>query len=150
MKNEKNTENLKNNLESLLADSYTLYLKTQNFHWNVRGPNFHMYHAMFMVFYTELAMATDLLAERLRSLGHRAPGSYAEFSKLTSVKESTKQISAEQMVKELTKDNELLADMADKLRKAAEAADDQGTADIAIGRIQIHQKNAWMLRSTLE
>ena len=146
----KKEKELQNSLEKLLADSYTLYLKTQNFHWNVKGSNFHMYHAMFMVFYTDLSTAVDLLAERLRALGHRAPGSYAEFDKLTSIKENTKDLSAMQMVKELLKDNEMLAKDADRLRKAAEANDDQGTADIAIGRLQIHQKNAWMLKSSLD
>ena len=137
-------------LSHLLADSYTLYLKTHNFHWNVTGPMFTTLHGLFMTQYVELALAVDEIAERMRALGTRAPGSYAEFAELTAVKEAKGATAATQMVRQLTADQATLAAAAQRLVQAAQAAGDEASADLGIRRIQVHQKNAWMLRSHLE
>ncbi len=137
-------------LSRLLADSYTLYLKTHNFHWNVTGPMFNTLHTLFEVEYTELALAVDEIAERIRAVGARAPGSYTEFAKLASVEESKGTPIAREMLERLLADQTLVADSARRVTKAAESAGDQATADLGIRRIQIHEKNAWMLRSQLE
>jgi starvation-inducible DNA-binding protein len=137
-------------LSRLLADSYTLYLKTHNFHWNVTGPMFTTLHTLFMTQYSELALAVDEVAERIRTLGVRAPGSYAEFAELTAVKESKGSVAAVQMVRQLAADQATLAEAAGRVVAAAQAAGDEATADLGIRRIQVHQKNAWMLRSHLE
>jgi starvation-inducible DNA-binding protein len=137
-------------LERLLADSYTMYLKTHNYHWNVTGPMFNTLHSLFMVEYTELALAVDLIAERIRSLGERAPGSYAEFARLSAIKEETGTPSARQMVENLLADQATLVAAAKQVVEAAEVLRDQASADLAIRRIEVHEKNAWMLRSHLE
>jgi starvation-inducible DNA-binding protein len=137
-------------LSHLLADSYTLYLKTHNFHWNVTGPMFTTLHGLFMTQYVELALAVDEIAERMRALGTRAPGSYAEFAELTAVKEAKGATAATQMVRQLTADQATLAAAAQRLVQAAQAGGDEASADLGIRRIQVHQKNAWMLRSHLE
>lgn len=137
-------------LSRLLADSYTLYLKTHNYHWNVTGPMFNTLHLMFEGQYTELALAVDLIAERIRALGFRAPGSYKEFGKLTSVDEADGQISALEMIDDLLKANETVTRTARSVFPAVEEAHDEPTADLLTQRMQLHEKNAWMLRSMLE
>ena len=134
-------------LASLLADSYTLYLKTHNYHWNVTGPQFNTLHQMFEEQYTELAIAVDDIAERIRTLGEWAPGSYSAFAELTSIDEEQGVPSAEEMVKSLVKGQEAVVRTARSVIKAAEAANDEPTADLLTQRMQIHEKNAWMLRS---
>ena len=137
-------------LSHLLADSYTLYLKTHNFHWNVTGPMFTTLHTLFETQYTELALAVDEIAERIRTLGARAPGSYAEFAQLTSVKEAKGTTGATQMVRQLTADQATISAAAQRVVQAAQVAGDEASADLGIRRLQVHQKNAWMLRSHLE
>jgi starvation-inducible DNA-binding protein len=137
-------------LSRLLADSYTLYLKTHNFHWNVKGPMFTTLHTLFETQYTELALAVDEIAERIRAIGAPAPGSYAAFSKLTGIKESEKVPSAVEMVKRLAVDQDTVAGSARAVLDVAQAAEDEVSADLAITRMQVHEKNAWMLRSHLE
>ena len=136
-------------LARLLADSYTLYLKTHNYHWNVTGPQFNTLHTMFETQYTELAVAVDDIAERIRALGFPAPGSYAAFAKLTSVAEETGQPSAEEMIERLVAGQETVVRTAREVFPLAEAANDQPTADLLTQRMQLHEKNAWMLRSML-
>lgn len=137
-------------LSKLLADSYVLYLKTQNYHWNVTGPYFNTLHTMFQAQYEDLAAANDLLAERLRALDVKAPGSFAAFLKLTDVKEETGNPAATQMIRNLMKDQETLAKAAQAVLDAAEAMGDEPTVDLAIERMQVHQKNHWMLKAHLE
>jgi len=137
-------------LSRLLADSYTLYLKTHNFHWNVTGPMFNTLHTLFETEYTELALAVDAIAERIRTLGAHAPGSYAEFAERTGVKEGRAGTSALEMVRELASDQLTVAETARAVVAAAEVAGDQASADLGVRRIDIHEKNAWMLRSHLE
>ena len=137
-------------LGRLLADSYTLYLKTHNFHWNVTGPMFNTLHLMFEGQYNELALAVDLVAERIRALGHPAPGSYAQFSKLSSVKEAVGVPAAEEMIQQLVEGQEAVARTARQVFPIAEKAGDQVTLDLLTQRMQVHEKNAWMLRSLLE
>ena len=136
-------------LAKLLADSYSLYLKTHNYHWNVEGPMFNTLHLMFEEHYTELAPAVDEIAERIRALGVKAPGSYSAFGKLTSIEEATGAESAEEMIRQLVIGQETVARTAREAIKAAEAASDEPTADLLTQRMQIHEKNAWMLRSML-
>jgi starvation-inducible DNA-binding protein len=133
----------------LLADSYTLYLKTHNYHWNVTGPMFSTLHTMFETQYTELALAVDEIAERIRAQGAMAPGSYTEFQKLAKVKEAKRVPKATEMIRELAADCETVAQTASKLVEAAQKAGDEASADLGIRRIQIAEKNAWMLRSHL-
>jgi len=137
-------------LARLLASSYTLYLKTHNYHWNVTGPMFTTLHTLFEREYTELALAVDEIAERIRALGHPAPGSYAEFSRLSLVAEAQGVPPAMQMVSQLVEDQQVVADAARALREAAGAAGDDASEDLAVRRIEVHEKNAWMLRSHLE
>lgn len=137
-------------LSRLLADSYTLYLKTHNYHWNVTGPQFRTLHLMFEEQYTELAQAVDIVAERIRSLGEPAPGSYAQFAELSSVKEETGLPSAEDMVKNLVIGHETVAKTARSVFPSAEEGHDEATLDLLTQRIQLHEKTAWMLRSLLE
>lgn len=137
-------------LRRLLADSYTLYLKTHNYHWNVTGPMFNTLHTLFEAEYTELALAVDEIAERIRSAGARAPGSYREFSELSTVKEDTTAPEARQMIENLAADQTTVAQVARRVVQAAEAAGDQASADLGVRRIAVHEKNAWMLRSHLE
>ena len=134
-------------LSHLLADTYTLYLKTHNFHWNVTGPQFSSLHLMFEQQYTELALAVDAIAERIRALGHFAPGSYREFGKLSRVDEATDIPAATAMVKTLARDQEIVAATARSVFPIAEKAGDQATADLVTQRLLIHEKSAWMLRS---
>ncbi len=136
-------------LSRLLADTYTLYLKTHNFHWNVTGPLFNTLHLMFETQYTELALAVDLIAERIRALGLPAPGSYAQFAKLTSIQEETGVPAAEEMIRQLVKDQEAVVRTARSIFPVVEKANDQPTADLLTQRMQIHEKTAWMLRSLL-
>jgi starvation-inducible DNA-binding protein len=137
-------------LSRVLADTYTVYLKTHNFHWNVTGPMFQTLHQMFMVQYNELWLATDLIAERIRALGFPAPGTYAEFGKLTSIKDTVGAPKAEEMVRLLVAGNEAVARTAREVFPIAEKANDQPTADLLTQRMQVHEKTAWMLRSLLE
>ena len=133
----------------LLADSYTLYLKTHNYHWNVTGPMFTTLHTLFETQYTELALAVDEIAERIRALGAVAPGSYTEFARLAAVKEAKRVPKAGEMIRELAGDCDTVAKTANALVEAAQKAGDEASADLGIRRIQIAQKNAWMLRSHL-
>ena len=138
-------------LSRLLADTYTLYLTTHNFHWNVTGPQFNSLHAMFMTQYTELWNAVDPIAERIRALGHPAPGSYAQFTKLSSLPDvPVVPPKAEEMVRVLMQGHEAVARTAREAFPAAERANDQPTADLLTQRLDIHEKTAWMLRSVLE
>ena len=137
-------------LTRLLADSYTLYLKTHNFHWNVTGPMFTTLHTLFETQYTELALAVDEIAERIRSIGAPAPGSYAQFGELTRLKEAIGVPPAVEMVEQLVHDQVLVTQAARAVVAAAERAGDEASADLGVRRIQIHEKNAWMLRSHLE
>ncbi|MDR0716659.1 MAG: DNA starvation/stationary phase protection protein [Azoarcus sp.] len=137
-------------LSRLLADSYTLYLTTHNFHWNVTGPMFNTLHLMFEAQYTELAAAVDLIAERIRALGFPAPGSYREFEKLTSLKQPDDAPNAEEMIRILVKGQEAVAKTARGVAPLADKADDEPTLDLITQRLQVHEKTAWMLRSLLE
>lgn len=137
-------------LSRLLADSYTLYLQTHNFHWNVTGPMFNTLHTMFMTQYTEQWGALDLIAERIRALGFPAPGTYAEYARLSSVKEVTGVPKAMEMVRILVDAQEATARTARSLFPVVEAANDQPTADLITQRLDVHEKMAWMLRSLLE
>jgi starvation-inducible DNA-binding protein len=137
-------------LSVLLADSYTLYLKTHNFHWNVTGPMFQTLHLMFEQQYTELALAVDMIAERIRSLGQPAPGSYVQFGQLTSVKEAVGIPKAQDMIRELLESHEVVIQTARRSFPSAEQAGDQATMDLLTQRLQLHEKTAWMLRSLLE
>jgi len=136
-------------LSALLADSYMLYIKTHNFHWNVEGPMFNTLHVMFMDQYTELWNSLDLIAERIRSLGEYAPGSYKEFSKLTSITESDKVPKADKMIRELIEGHEIVIQTARKLLGPADEASDEVTCDLLTQRLQVHEKTSWMLRSLL-
>jgi starvation-inducible DNA-binding protein len=147
---EKDRKAITEGLSRVLADTYTLYLKTHNFHWNVTGPMFNTLHLMFETQYNELALAVDLIAERIRALGHPAPGSYKAYSKLSSIAEADGVPAAEEMIKQLVEGHEAVAKTARKVFPAAAKADDQPTADLMTERLQIHEKTAWMLRSMLE
>ena len=137
-------------LSALLADSYTLYLMTHNFHWNVTGPQFNSLHNMFMAQYTEQWNALDVIAERIRALGFPAPGTFREFVKLASIKEVEGVPKANDMVRHLVAAQEATARTARKLFPVVDEANDQPTADVLTQRIDIHEKTAWMLRSLLE
>ena len=136
-------------LSRLLADTYTLYLKTHNFHWNVTGPMFQTLHLMFETQYTELALAVDLIAERIRALGEPAPGSYAAFAKLSTISDAEGVPDAQEMIRELVKGQEAVVKTARSIFPAAEKVADEPTADLLTQRMQVHEKNAWMLRSLL-
>lgn len=146
----KEREQIAAGLSKLLADSYTLYLKTHNYHWNVTGPMFNTLHTMFEQQYTELATAVDEIAERIRALGVIAPGSYRAYSALTSIEEATGTESAEEMIRQLVTGQETVVRTARAAFPAADRANDEPTADLLTQRMQIHEKNAWMLRSMLE
>jgi starvation-inducible DNA-binding protein len=137
-------------LSRLLADTYTLYIKTHNYHWNVTGPMFQTLHTMFEAQYTELATAVDLIAERIRALGERAPGSLMEFSKLASVKEEEGKVGAREMIQNLVDAQEALIRTAREVSPSAAKAQDLATEDLLTQRIQLHGKTAWKLRSLLE
>lgn len=136
-------------LSHLLADSYVLYTKTQNYHWNVTGQHFYSLHKLFDEQYNELAEAIDVIAERIRALKAPVSASLSNFNKLSSIKEETGSPSAEAMVKQLTKDHEAMVQHIMIMLKNAEKADDQGTMDLLIDRLRVHEKAAWMLRSSL-
>jgi starvation-inducible DNA-binding protein len=136
-------------LSRLLADTYTLYLKTHNFHWNVTGPQFNTLHQMFELQYTELALAVDIIAERIRALGEFAPGSYAAYSRLSSIKEAEAVPDATEMIRQLAEDQAAVVRTARSLFPLADAAHDEPTADLLTQRMQIHEKTAWMLRAML-
>lgn len=137
-------------LSKMLADSYTLYLMTHNFHWNVTGPMFNTLHQMFMVQYTEEWTALDAIAERIRALGHYAPGTYSEYAALSSISEPKTVPEALDMVRMLMAGNEAVAKTARAAFKKADQANDQPSADLLTQRLDIHEKNAWMLRSLLQ
>ena len=149
--NEKDRKAIANGLSKLLADTYTLYLTTHNFHWNVTGPMFNSLHTMFMGQYTELWNAVDLIAERIRSLDFMAPGSYKQFQHLTSLPDvPVNPPKAAEMIKILVEGHEAVAKTARSIFAIANKADDQPTADLLTQRLNIHEKTAWMLRSLLE
>ena len=137
-------------LRRLLADTYTLYLKTHNFHWNVTGPMFQTLHLMFEQQYTELAVAVDVIAERIRALGEFAPGSYREFGELSEIAEAAGKPSASQMIAELLEGHETVTRTAHMVCMTADKDNDQASADLLTQRMQLHEKTAWMLRSLLE
>lgn len=147
---EKDRTDIAEGLKSVLADTYTLYLKTHHFHWNVTGPMFTTLHLMFETQYNELWLATDMIAERIRALGVFAPGSYAEFSKLTSIKESDQIPTATEMIAELVEGHEAVARTLRSVFPTAEKGSDEVTADLLTQRLQVHETTAWMLRSLLE
>ena len=148
--NKKDREEIADGLSHLLADSFTLYLKTHNFHWNVTGPMFNTLHVMFMDQYTELWNALDMIAERIRALGVAAPGTYREFAKLTVIKESDGVLNATEMIRQLVAGQEAVVKTARGMFAIVDKAGDEPTADLLTQRMQIHEKNAWMLRSLLE
>ncbi len=148
--NQQDRKEIADGLSRLLADTYTLYLKTHNFHWNVTGPMFQTLHLMFETQYTELALAVDLIAERIRALGYPAPGTYGDYSKLSSIKEEPGVPKAEEMIRLLVSGQESVVRTARSIFPAAEKASDEPTADLLTQRMQIHEKTAWMLRSLLE
>jgi starvation-inducible DNA-binding protein len=137
-------------LSKLLADTYTLYLKTHYFHWNVTGPMFQTLHLMFETQYTELALAVDLIAERIRALGYPAPGSYSAYAKLSSIPETTEVPKATEMIKLLVEGQEAVCRTARSIFAMANKANDEPTADLLTQRLQLHEKTAWMLRSLLD
>jgi starvation-inducible DNA-binding protein len=142
-------EKIAGGLSRLLADTYTLYLKTHNYHWNVTGPLFNTLHSMFEEQYTELATAVDEIAERIRALGHYAPGSYGSFTSLTLIEEEQSVPSAEEMIRQLVIGQETVVKTARDVFPLADEAHDEPTADLLTQRMQLHEKNAWMLRSML-
>lgn len=137
-------------LSVLLADTYTLYLKTHNYHWNVTGSMFNTLHLMFEAQYTELSLAVDQIAERIRALGYKAPGSYTAFAKLTNIEEETGEPTAKEMIRQLVIGQETIVRTARQAFELADAANDEPTADLLTQRMQSHEKTAWMLRSLLE
>ncbi|MEK0363797.1 MULTISPECIES: Dps family protein [unclassified Pseudomonas] len=146
---EQDRASIADGLSRLLADTYTLYLKTHNFHWNVTGPMFNTLHTMFETQYTELALAVDDIAERIRALGFPAPGTYAAYAKLSSIKEQEGIPSAEDMIKLLVEGQEAVVRTARGIFPLLEKVSDEPTADLLTQRMQIHEKTAWMLRSLL-
>ena len=148
--NESDRAKIVDGLSALLADSFTLYMMTHNFHWNVTGPQFNSLHLMFMGQYTEQWNALDIVAERIRALGYPAPGTYKEFVKLASIKEVDGAPKSDEMIRHLVAAQEATARTARKLFPVVEAAGDQPTADLLTQRLEIHEKTAWMLRSLLE
>lgn len=148
--NEQDREEIALGLSRLLADTYTLYLKTHNFHWNVTGPMFQTLHLMFETQYTELALAVDLIAERIRSLGVYAPGTYKQFASLSSIKEEDGVPKAQDMIRLLLEGQEAVVRTARSIYAMVEKANDEATGDLLTQRIQLHEKSAWMLRSLLE
>jgi starvation-inducible DNA-binding protein len=142
--------NIAKGLSGLLSESYTLYLKTHKYHWNVTGPMFQTLHLMFEQQYNDLALAVDSIAERIRVLGMKAPGSYSEFSELSKVKEDpSRDVNAEQMIKNLLHDHEQVARTAKEILPQLDGANDEGTNSLLGARIEFHEKTAWMLKSLL-
>ena len=148
--NEKDRKKIADGLSRLLADSYVVYLKTHNFHWNVTGPMFQTLHVLFMTQYTELWNALDLIAERIRALGYPAPGSYKRFVELSSIPEEDGVPKAKDMIRQLVSGQEAVARTARQVFAIVEKASDQRRADLLTQRMEVHEKNAWMLRSLLE
>lgn len=146
----KDRKDIAKSLSKLLADTYIIYLKTHNFHWNVKGPMFQTLHLMFETQYNELWLAVDTLAERIRALGEPAPGTYTEYAQLGAVKETAGVPHAKEMIKILVSDHETVIHTAKTAFPVAEKGSDEATLDILTQRIQIHEKTAWMLRSLLE
>jgi starvation-inducible DNA-binding protein len=147
---EKDRKEIAEGLSRLLADTYTLYLKTHNFHWNVTGPMFQTLHLMFETQYNELALAVDLIAERIRALGFPAPATYGEFGRLSSIKEETGVPAAHDMIRSLLAGQEAVVRTARSVFPVVERVSDEPTADLLTQRMQVHEKTAWMLRSLLE
>ena len=147
---EENRKQIAEGLSRLLADTYSLYLKTHNFHWNVTGPMFQTLHLMFETQYTELATAVDLIAERIRALGYPAPGTYGDFAKLSSIPETMGVPKANEMIRLLVEGQEAVARTARSVFPVVDQSNDEPTADLLTQRMQLHEKNAWMLRSLLE
>lgn len=146
---EQDRKTIAEGLSKLLADTYTLYLKTHNYHWNVNGPMFNTLHLMFEQQYNELALAVDLIAERIRALGHPAPGSYRAYAALTGIEEENGVPAAEEMIRRLVQGQETVVRTARAVFPAVDAAHDEPTADLLTQRMQVHEKTAWMLRSML-
>ena len=147
---DKSRKEISDGLGRVLADSYSLYLQTHYYHWNVTGPMFQTLHLMFETHYTELALAVDMIAERIRALGHFAPGTYTQFRELSTIKEEIKIPKAEGMIRNLVVGHETVARTARSVFAIAEAGNDEATLDLLTQRIQLHEKTAWMLRSLLE
>jgi len=147
---EKDRKKIAEGLSRMLADTYTLYLKTHNFHWNVTGPMFQTLHLMFMTQYNEIWLAVDMVAERIRGLGYPAPGTYKEFAALSSIKDADGVPNAKEMIRQLVDGQETVVRTARKLLPVAEKAGDQPTVDLLSARMMVHEQNAWMLRSLLE
>ena len=147
---ENDRKKIADGLSHLLADTYTLYLKTHYFHWNVTGPMFNTLHLMFEQQYNELALAVDVIAERIRSLDFYAPGTYREFAKMATIKETDSVPKAEDMIRELVAGHEAVVRTTRSVFPAAEEAADEASADLLTQRLQLHEKTAWMLRSLLE
>ena len=147
---EKQREEIAKGLSRLLADTYGLYLKTHNFHWNVRGPMFQTLHLMFETQYNELSLAVDLIAERIRALGFLAPGTYSEYKELSSLSEEKGDIDAHSMIRSLVKGQETVVRTARSILDVADSANDQVTLDLLTQRMEVHEKTAWMLRTLLE
>lgn len=147
---EEDRKEIAQGLSRLLADTYTLYLKTHYFHWNVTGPMFHSLHTMFETEYTELAVAVDDIAERIRTIGYPAPGSYSEFAELSSISETRGVPEAEEMISLLVEANEAVVRTARNAFPVAERANDESTVDLLTERMRTHEKTAWMLRSMLQ
>lgn len=147
---EESRKDIAEGLSRLLADTYSLYLKTHNFHWNVTGPMFQTLHLMFETQYTELALAVDLIAERIRALGFPAPGTYSDYAKLSSIAETPGVPKAQEMIKLLVEGQEAVARTARSIFPIADQVNDEPTADLLTQRLQVHEKTAWMLRSLLE
>lgn len=148
--NDKDRKKIADGLSRLLADTYTLYLKTHNFHWNVTGPMFNTLHLMFETQYNELALAVDLIAERIRALGYPAPGTYKEYARLSSIPETEGVPNAEEMIRLLVEGQEAVTRTARSIFPTVDAASDEPSADLLTQRMQTHEKNAWMLRSLLQ
>jgi starvation-inducible DNA-binding protein len=147
---EKDRARIAEGLSRLLADTYTLYLKTHNFHWNVKGPMFQTLHLMFETQYNELALAVDLIAERIRALGFPAPGTYREYAKLSSIKENEGVPEAREMIRLLVEGQEAVVRTARSVFPLVDKANDEPSADLLTQRMQVHEKTAWMLRALLE
>ena len=144
-----NQEKIANALKSVLADSYSLYFKTQNFHWNVTGPHFKSLHSLFEEQYTDLADAIDEIAERIRWLGQKVPGSLKFYSDLTSISSSDEHADSTTMIKELLQGQDLVIKTLKAALTVAKTFDDEGTCDLLIARIKTHEKNSWILKSTI-
>jgi starvation-inducible DNA-binding protein len=147
---EKDRDDVADGLAGVLADTYSLYLKTHNYHWNVTGPMFGSLHLLFETQYNELALAVDILAERIRALGDFVPATFADFQKMSDIKQREDVPNAKQMIKDLAEDNETVTRNAREVIEKAEKLDDQATADLLTARLEAHEKAAWMLRAHLE